>query len=548
MADLPDAVVVGAGPNGLAGANLLADAGWDVVVLEAEPDPGGAVRSGELTVPGFVHDRFSAFYPLGAASPVLKSLDLERHGLRWRRSPLVLAHPGRDGSCAVLSTDLDETTAALDADAPGDGDAWRSLYGLWQRVGSDLIDALMSPFPPVLPAARLAALLGPAGLSRFARFGLLPVQRMAEEQFSGRGAALLLTGLALHTDLAPDSAVGAMFAWLLCCLGQQVGFPVPEGGAGRLSEALVARLRSQGGRVECGMRVTDVLIRDGKAIGVRTADGTEHRATRAVLADVGAPALYRDMIGPEHLPARVVDDLRHFQYDNSTVKVDWALSGPVPWTAGQARRAGTVHVADGVDHYVEAASQLAQGLIPSRPPLVMGQMGVADPTRSPAGTETAWAYTHVPQRVRGDAGGNLEGLWDEWESETLAARIEAEIEALAPGFGDLVLGRFIATPATLEASDANLVGGAINGGTSQIHQQLVFRPIPGLARAETPVSRLYLASASAHPGGGVHGAAGANAARAALAADRRGRRFIAVGAAGALLAGGAGVRRHRTRR
>jgi phytoene dehydrogenase-like protein len=296
------------------------------------------------------------------------------------------------------------------------------------------------------------------------------------------------------------------------------------------------------------MRVTDVLIRDGKAIGVRTADGTERRATRAVLADVGAPALYRDMIGPEHLPARVVDDLRHFQYDNSTVKVDWALSGPVPWTAGQARRAGTVHVADGVDHYVEAASQLAQGLIPSRPPLVMGQMGVADPTRSPAGTETAWAYTHVPQRVRGDAGGNLEGVWDEWESETLAARIEAEIEALAPGFGDLVLGRFIATPATLEASDANLVGGAINGGTSQIHQQLVFRPIPGLARAETPVSRLYLASASAHPGGGVHGAAGANAARAALAADRRGRRFIAVGAAGALLAGGAGVRRHRTRR
>jgi phytoene dehydrogenase-like protein len=401
-----------------------------------------------------------------------------------------------------------------------------------------LTDALMTPFPPVSAAARMAARLGPAGTARFARFAVLSVQRMAEEEFTGDGAALLLTGLALHTDLAPDSAVSSVFGWLLGALGQQVGFPVPEGGSGQLTAAMVSRLEARGGRVVCGTRVTKVVVRDGRAVAVVTADGDEVPARRAVVADVGAPALYRDMVGPEHLPPRVLDDLRRFQYDNSTVKVDWALDGPIPWAAEPARRAGTVHLASGMEHFVEASCELVRGRIPARPHLVVGQMAVADPTRSPAGTETAWAYTHVPQKVRGDAGGDLKGVWDFAEAEAFADRIEAEIERLAPGFRSLVRGRYMATPPILEAADANLVGGAVNGGSAQLHQQLIFRPIPGLARAETPVRGLYLGSASAHPGGGVHGACGSNAARAALAADRLQRaRILAAGAAAAVFGG-----------
>ena len=518
---MPDAIVIGAGHNGLVAANLLSDAGWEVLVLEAADHPGGAVRTAEVTIPGFRHDLFSAFYPLGAASSVLRDLELERHGLRWRRSPLVVAHPFPDGSCATLSTDLDATAASLDQFAPGDGDGWRELYGLWERAGSQFIDALFSPFPPVRSGAGLVAAVGPRELARFVRFGLLPVRRLAEEHFKGEGGGMLLGGNALHTDLTPEAAGSGFYGWVLCCLGQQIGFPVPEGGAGQLISALMRRLESGNGKVVCGAEVTRILVRDGRARGVRTAGGEEHTATRAVLADTGAPALYRDLIGAEHLPPRVLDDLERFQYDAGTVKVDWALDAPIPWSAPQAREAGTVHVANDMDDLTLYAGQLARKLLPEHPFLVMGQYAAADPTRQPPGAETAWAYTHVPQRIAGDAGSDgLTGSWDERETEAFVTRIEQRIERLAPGFRALIRGRHVLTPPRLEQANRNLVGGAVNGGTAQIHQQLLFRPLPAFGRPETPIDGLYLASASAHPGGGVHGAPGANAARVALRRTR----------------------------
>jgi phytoene dehydrogenase-like protein len=244
-------------------------------------------------------------------------------------------------------------------------------------------------------------------------------------------------------------------------------------------------------------------------------------ARRAVLADVSVPALYGELLDPEHLPAQLLDDLRRFQWDFATFKVDWALDGPVPWQTEQASQAGTVHLADGMDELTRFAAQIAMRQVPDRPFLIFGQMTTSDATRSPQGTESAWAYTHIPHEIRADAADEgISGSWDTKDQELMADRVERQVERFAPGFRSLIRGRRILAPPTLEALDGNLVGGAINGGTTAMHQQLVFRPLPGTGRPETPVPGLYLASSGAHPGGGVHGAPGANAARAALRRNR----------------------------
>jgi phytoene dehydrogenase-like protein len=535
---VPDAVVIGSGPNGLVAANHLLDAGWEVLVLEEQPRAGGAVKSAELTEPGFVSDVFSAFYPLAVASPPLRDLRLEEHGLRWRRSPAAVAHPSEDGSCALLSTDLDETAASLEAFAPGDGAAWRELYGLWERIGQHLMGALTASFPPVRPAARIAAELGPEETLRLLRMSLLGVRRLSEERFRGEGGGRILAGNALHADLMPELPPSGVYGWVLASLGQQYGFPVPEGGAGVLAEALVRRLRARGGELRCDERVAAILVRSGRATGVRLASGEEVGASRAVLADVDAPQLYRQLLPENAVPARVLRDLESFQPDNATVKVDWSLERPIPWTAEQAGRAGTIHIANDMDYLTRQAAELAMHQIPARPYLVLGQYACVDPSRMPAGKEVAWAYTHVPQDTVGDAGGGLDGSWDEAQLSSFADRIEEQVERMAPGFRDTIRRRHLAGPRELQGANRNLISGALNGGTSQLHQQLVFRPTPGLGRPETPVRRLFLCSSAIHPGGGVHGACGASGARAALGWDRarRGVRIavpVTVGIAGA---------------
>jgi phytoene dehydrogenase-like protein len=509
-----DALVIGAGPNGLVAANVLADAGWRVTVLEARPEPGGAVRSDRGVHPDYVHDLASAFYPLAAASPVLRSLRLERHGLVWRHAPAVVAHPLADGRCAVLHRDADRTAAGLDALAPGDGEAYLRLLALWDRLAPDLLPALLTPFPPVRAAVGLARRLHAVGGLRALRTLVLPVRRLGEEEFTGPAAPLLLTGCALHSDLTPESTGSGLFGWLLVMLGQRVGWPVPAGGAGALTAALVRRLTARGGTLHTGVPVTRVVVRDGRCRGVVTAGGEHLPARRAVLADVPAPALYGDLVGYAHLPARLREDLRRFQWDSATLKVDWALTRPVPWTAPGARGAGTVHLADDTDHFTRAAAALTTGRAPARPLVVFGQMTTADPGRSPAGTESAWAYTHLPRAREGAPG------WSAARRERWADRVEEAVERHAPGFRDTIAARRVLAPPDLEEMDPSVSQGSLNGGTAAIHQQLVFRPVPGWARAGTPVAGLYLASASAHPGGGVHGAPGANAARAALAAHR----------------------------
>jgi phytoene dehydrogenase-like protein len=518
---MSDAVVIGSGPNGLVAANLLADEGWSVTVLEAQPVTGGAVRSDDDVHDGFVHDTFSAFYPLAVASPTIRSLELESHGLEWAHAPAVLGNPLPDGSWALVHRRREDTAAGLDALHPGDGEAWLELCGLWDRIGPATIQALLSPFPPVRHGAELAARLRGAGGLAALRLFLVSVRRLGEERFGGEAGRVLLAGNALHADFSPEAAGSGLFGLLMTMLAQTVGFPTPKGGAGRLADAMVDRLGSLGATVRTDAEVVSVIVRQGRAVGVRLADGQEVPARRAVIADVSAPALYGGLVSREHLPARVVRGIERFEWDPGTVKVDWALSAPPPWASAPAAVPGTVHIAHSVDELSTFASQVSGRTVPAEPLLLMGLMTSADATRSPAGTESVWAYTHVPQHARDDAGGaGIRGVWDADDCNRMADRMQARIERFAPGFGDLVLARRVLGPREMQARNANLHNGALNGGTAALHQQLVFRPVPGLGRAETPVKGLYLGSASAHPGGGVHGAPGANAARAALAHAR----------------------------
>lgn len=515
-----DAVVIGAGPNGLVAANHLVDAGRSVLVLEAQSEPGGAVRSDRELHPDFVQDTFSAFYPLAAASPWIQGMRLEEHGLVWRHAPAVLGHPLPDGRWALQHRDRTITAALLEAQQPGDGDAWLGLCEQWDVIGEHLVGALLTPFPPVRHTAGGLLRLRRAGGAGFVRDLLTPLTDFTRIRFEGDAPALLLAGNAGHADIPLSAPGSTLFGLLMTMLGQTVGFPVPEGGAGQLIAALARRLAAKGGHLRCDSEVVRIEVEGGRAVGVRLADG-ERIAARIVVADVVAPTLFGGLVAEAELPSRVAKGMRGFQLDPGTVKVDWALSGPIPWASPPAYAPGTFHMADSPEQLAIALQQVAARTIPDKPFLLGGQMTTSDPTRSPAGTESAWAYTHVPQDVAHDAGGDgLTGRWDRDECERFADRMQGRIEALAPGFGSRVIARRVLGPHELQARDANLLGGAINGGTAQLHQELIFRPVPGLGRAETGIKGLYLGSASAHPGGGVHGAPGMNAARAALLHDR----------------------------
>jgi phytoene dehydrogenase-like protein len=520
VTDTVDAVVVGAGHNGLVAANDLADAGWDVLVVDGAQDAGGAIRHAEVAAPGFTTDLFSAFYPMTVASPVITRLSLGEHGLRWSHAPTVLGHARPDAPAVLMHRDPMATATALEAERPGDGDAWLELHHTWERYGRAALDALLAPFPPVRTGARLAW-KARSDLFELARMLVLPVRTLTEERFRGPAPALLLAGNALHADVTPEAAPSAMLGWMLCGLAQTVGFPVPVGGSGAIITALQERLNRAGGGVRLGHPIEHILVQGGRATEVHGPNGTI-RARRAVIAACDAEILYQRLLSDRDVPPAFLAGMRRFHRASATVKVNWAVDGHIPWTDPLLADAGTVHVADSLDELTQTAAELAMHQVPARPFLLVGQMTTADPSRSPAGTESVWAYTHVPQEIAGDAARPGSGP-HRMTGEALAGfvrRMEDRIEAHAPGFRSRVVGCYVQGPADLEAANPSLVGGDISGGSAQMHQQLIFRPVPGFARPETSIAGLFLGSASAHPGGSVHGACGANAARAALWHDR----------------------------
>ncbi|HKG65452.1 MAG TPA: NAD(P)/FAD-dependent oxidoreductase [Solirubrobacteraceae bacterium] len=504
----PPALVVGAGPNGLAAAIALAEAGRDVTVLEAAERAGGAVATEELTLPGFLHDRFSAVYPATVASPVFARMPLERHGLRWIHPRRCYAHPLPDGRAAALSADIDETAATLDALHPGDGEAWRAFATPYVKHFAAWRDTMLRGFPPVRGPARLLAAQGLGGLLDFAKLLLMPAHALAARLFADGGARAWLYGSAMHGDAPPLSAGSGIAAAHLNVMGHAVGWPSPEGGAGRIADALVGYLESLGGRVRTGARVGRIAVERGRAVGVELTGG-ERVGGSLIVADVTPGALLR--LTGDALDGRYGSALRAWRLGPATLKVDWALDGPIPWTAPEAREAGTVHVGGSEPEVLEALQPVGARLH-ERPFMLLGQQSLADPTRAPAGKHTAWAYTHGPQEA-------------DWAGETdrQVERMEVQVERFAPGFRDRILARHVQGPADLERGDPNLEGGDVGAGSYAL-DQVVFRPVASLDPYRTPVRGLFLGSASTFPGGAVHGVCGDAAARHALA-EARVRRF-----------------------
>lgn len=469
-----DAVVVGAGPNGLAAAIELARAGRSVLVREAAEVLGGGLRSGEVTLPGFVHDLCSAIHPLAAASPFFRTVPLDAHGLEWVEPPVPLAHPLDGGEAAVLRRSVEETAEGLGPDAKAYTRVFRPLVDDWPQLEGALLG-------PLVRVPR-----HPFALARFGLGGLWPARRFARRTFEDEPARALFAGLAAHSILPLEKVASASFGLVLGLTGHAVGWPLPRGGSQAIADALASYLRSLGGEIVTGAPVESL---------------DELSTARTVLCDV-TPRQFLRLAGAR-LDGRYRRALERYRYGPGVFKLDWALSGPVPWAAPECAQAGTVHLGGTLDEIAASERAPERGETGDRPFVLLAQPTMFDPSRAPEGRHTAWAYCHVPN-------GSTVDMTD---------AIERQIERFAPGFGERVLARNATGPADLERRNANLVGGDIAGGSNEL-RQLVARPALRRVPYSTPLDGIYLCSASTPPGGGVHGMCGYLAARAALRADR----------------------------
>lgn len=466
-----DAVVVGAGPNGLSAAITLAQAGRSVLVIEAGDTVGGAVRSAALTLPGFTHDTCSAIYPLTVGSPYLSKLPLDRHGLEWIHPPLALAHPLDDGTAAVLSQRFEDTDASLD---PQDARAWRGLLQPLSDMWDRLAVAFLGPLKPFQD---------PFLMARFGLTALRSAEGLARGKFRGARARALFAGIAGHSFLPLDLVPTASFGLVLAATGHSVGWPQPAGGAQRLADALAGLLRELGGEIVTGWRVQSL---------------DELPKSRVVLLDLTPAQVLR--LGGTRFPESYRRRLGNYLYGPGVFKVDWALREPIPWKAEACRRAGTVHLGGTLEEVAASERSAWEGRESERPLVLLGQPSLFDSTRAPAGSHTAWAYCHVPNGSTRD----------------MTEIIERQVERFAPGFRDVVLARHTLNTAQLEAHNPNLVGGDINGGAATL-TQLFTRPVARIVPYATPDPRVFLCSASTPPSGGVHGMCGHFSAMAALA-------------------------------
>ena len=465
----PDAVVVGSGPNGLAAAILLMRAGLRTELREAAPSIGGGLRSEELTLPGFVHDVCSAVHPLALASPFFRTLPLHEFGLEWVEPPAPLAHPLDDGTAVLLERSLEATAAGLGQG----GGSWRRLLEPLVRRWNGLADDVLAP-PLHFPRHPLL-------MARFGLGALLPATLLARA-VRGTAARALLAGSAAHSFLPLDAPGTGAIGLVLSVAGHAVGWPIVRGGSQRLADALAGYFRLLGGEIRTGAPVAHL---------------DELRTARIVMLDLGPHQIAR--IAGDRLPDGYRRALERYRYGAAAFKLDWALDGPVPWTAPECARAATVHLGGTLEEIAASEAAPARGDVHERPFVLFVQPTLFDDSRAPPGKHTAWAYCHAPNGCALD----------------LTDRIERQVERFAPGFRKRILARSVLTPAELERRNPNLIGGDINGGMMDL-RQVFARPVARATPYRTPLRGLYICSASTPPGGGVHGMSGYYAARAAL--------------------------------
>jgi phytoene dehydrogenase-like protein len=471
MTDRYDAVIVGAGPNGLAAAITLAQAGQRTLLIEGRSTVGGGMRSAELTETGFLHDICSAVHPLGIASPFFQQLNLARYGLTWIQPPLPVAHPLDGERAVVLHRAVDRMGETLGA---FDGAQWRRLFAASVRAWPQLAPHLLAPLPT-----------RPWALARFGLAALWPAQLLARGWFRGERGRALFAGLAAHAIQPLSWPLTASFGMVLGTLGHATGWPFPKRGSQAIADAMAGHLRSLGGEI-----VTEQWVNSLE----------ELPPSRSVLLDI-TPKQFVEMAG-ERLPAAYRRRLSHYRYGPGVCKVDYALDGPVPWRDPMCALAGTVHVGGTLDEIAHAEAEVWRGEHAERPFVLVAQPSLFDASRAPEGKHVLWAYFHVPH------GSTLD----------VSARIEAQIERFAPGFRARIVAKRVHTAMGMEAYNPNYIGGDINGGV-QNWRQLWTRPVPSLNPYATPLEGVFLCSSSTPPGGGVHGMCGYHAARAALAAS-----------------------------